>query len=72
MIKITPSSMIKLNTIFEIAKKNDTIQELFHQFDGVDANEAFRILKGLDDRQHKVLAALIGNTNEKFDRKKEA
>ena len=71
MIKITPSNMMKVSAIFDIAKKNETMQDLFHQLDGVDANEAFRILKGLDDRQLKVLAALIGITNEKFDRKKE-
>lgn len=72
MIKITPSNMMKVSAIFDIAKKNETMQDLFHQLDGADANEAFRILKGLDDRQLKVLAALIGITNEKFDRKKEA
>ena len=71
MIKITPSNMIKVSAIFDIAKKNETMPDLFHQLDGADANEAFRILKGLDDRQLKVLAALIGITNEKFDRKKE-
>lgn len=63
-------NLTKVNALFDLAKNNGTMRELFEKLDGCNANEAYVVLKNLSDYEMKVLAAFIAEANSKFDRKK--
>lgn len=68
--KMSPQTLGKVNALCDIAKENDTLKELSLRLDGCDAREAYHILSNLSDHELRVIAALIGEANAKFNRRK--
>lgn len=60
----------KVQELFNLAKGNTTLHALFERLDGCDATEAYIILKSLNDKELRTLAALVGQANNKFERSK--
>jgi len=63
-------NLTKISSLFDLAKGNGTMRELFEKLDGCNANDAYVVLKNLSDYELKVMAAFIAEANTKFDRKK--
>lgn len=55
-------------SIWDTASSNATLRALVKRFDGCDSVEAYAQLKNLSDHELRVMAALIGQTNQKFGR----
>ena len=58
-------------SLWDTARANPTLRAMTKRFDGCDATEAYQQLQHLSDHELRVMAALIGQTNEKFGRKKQ-
>ena len=68
LTKVNPRTMSKVNQLCEMAAQNETLVDLCQRLDGCDAREAYEVLSNLTDYELRVLAALIGEFNRKFDR----
>lgn len=67
-LKLSPKTISRINEIWQMASSNKTMQDLFKKLDGCNTTDAYIILKNLEDNELKVLAALIGQANAKFER----
>lgn len=63
-----PKAVSRASELWEIAKSNATLRALFEKLDGVDASEAYHVIKNLSDRETRTLAALVAEANQKFER----
>lgn len=75
MLKVNPIALAKISSLFEMAKGNETLCHVFEKLDGATSAEAYHQLKNLSDQELRVIAAMIGQANKKFERtplKKEA
>ena len=70
-VEISKGQVDIVISIWDTAKSNATLRALAKRFDGCDAAEAYAHLQNLSDHELRVLAALIGQTNQKFGRKKQ-
>lgn len=70
-VEISKPQVDILLTLWDTARSNATLRALAKRFDGCDATEAYQQLQHLSDHELRVMAALIGQTNEKFGRTKQ-
>jgi hypothetical protein len=67
--KVGAKNLARISELWDLAKDNPTLRALFKKLDGTNAKEAYIILKNMDDNELRLLAALIGQANSKFERK---
>lgn len=67
-MKLSPSIISKITNLFNVAKSNPTLVNLFYDLDGATTAQAYKRLRNLSDEELRLLAALIGLTNKEFER----
>lgn len=63
-----PQAVARVSELWDIAKSNSTLRNLFGKLDHADATTAYHVLRSMDDRELRTLAALIAEANQKFER----